>query len=520
MTIQQAMAQAKQHQLAGRFADAKLLCQKIVEVQPDNAAAWHMLALSSHELNDLNLANVAIQRAVVLLPDSGMLRMHAGQILAASGRHGPAIVELEHALAIAPNLVDAHIALGNSQQAIGHYAEAIAVFQKVLAARPENLDAQFNLANALRLSGNSDAAIAEYRKTIALQPTHISALNNLGNLFHELGRFDDAILSFRHAISEARDHPPAHYNLGVTLLLTGDLEQGFAEYDWRRRESPEAEGACISFPQPMWTGEALAGRRILLHAEQGFGDTIMFARYAPLVAGRGGDVILQCQPALARLMKSIHGISKIIPAGDALPEFDLHCPLLSLPMVFNTSLDSIPANNPYLQPDPADLAVWNDRMKPIASPRVGLAWAGSAAHANDINRSIPAELLAPLAKVDNVQFVSLQKDNVRKVSPPIRVRDFTNDLPDFADTAALLANLDLIITVDTAVAHLAGAMGKPVWVLLPHVPDWRWLLNRNDSPWYPTMKLFRQPSRGDWGTPIQVIVQLLLQQVQSSALVK
>ena len=292
------------------------------------------------------------------------------------------------------------------------------------------------------------------------------------------------------------DLAEAHWNLALALLATGDFERGWQEHEWRWRAN--VIGPEQSFRQPLWLGaEDLTGKTILLHNEQGLGDALQFVRYAPQVRQRGARVVLRVQRPLLSLMAGLAGADHVIAEGDALPEFDYHCPLLSLPLAFGTHLQNIPAGIPYLHPAADRLAKWQSILGERTAPRIGLAWSGNPAHKNDRNRSIALKQLLPLLSVPGVRFVSLQRD-LREDDAAVlgnlpALVSIGAQLDDFADTAAAISLLDLVITVDTAVAHLAGALGKPVWVLLPFAPDWRWLLKREDSPWYPTARLFRQP---------------------------
>jgi hypothetical protein len=290
-------------------------------------------------------------------------------------------------------------------------------------------------------------------------------------------------------------------------LLLGDYPNGWRGYEtrWRIPESfPPRD-----FRQPVWDGSDISGKTVLLHAEQGFGDTIQFCRYAPLVAERGATVIVECQPPLAALLQTLAGVKQVVPRGEPLPDFDLQCPLLGLPLRFGTTVETTPARVPYLHADEQRVARWREKIGQGDGLRVGIAWAGAAGYGNDQRRSLTLSSFAPLAQIEGIRWYSLQKGDAAKQAEHPRqgmhLFDFTSDLNDFADTAALIANLDLLICVDTAVAHLGGALGKPVWTMLPFCPDWRWMLGREDSPWYPTMRLFRQPTRGDWLSVMQRI---------------
>jgi hypothetical protein len=307
-------------------------------------------------------------------------------------------------------------------------------------------------------------------------------------------------------VSLRTDYAEAHWNLALTLLLNSNLPEGWREFEWRLK-IPEIV-APRDFSQPGWNGSDLRGKTILVHDEQGFGDAIQFARYLPMVAERGGNIILGCARETAGLFQTMPAIGRVLTSGQPMPGFDAHVPLLSLPLMFGTTLSTIPAKVPYLTAPAEGVENWRRKIGAgDGRVRVGLAWAGRPTHKNDPRRSMRLDQFAPLANIKSVCFYSLQKGEAARqsASPPAGMQwvDWTDDLHDFADTAGLVANLDLVICVDTAVAHLAGAMGKPVWVLLPFVPDWRWLLNRDDSPWYPTMRLFRQSTAGDWDGVIQ-----------------
>lgn len=328
-----------------------------------------------------------------------------------------------------------------------------------------------------------------------------------------MGQIDEAIAAYRRALALNRGLAEAHNSLGLALLLQGEFLPGWDEYEWRwkMKDFPSPQR---NLDQVQWTGQPLEGRTLLLHAEQGIGDTLQFIRYLPLIRRLGASIIVECPSELQRLIRPIASGHRVGVTGQPLPPFELHCPLMSLPRVFGTMLDSIPREIPYLRADADDIQTWKDRLgEDLPSLKVGLAWAGSPNHAEDRYRSIALDRLGPLGQVPGIRFVSLQKGHAatqtNKLPHGMQLIDISEEINDFADTAALIANLDLVIAVDTAVAHLAGAMGAPVWVLLPFAPDWRWMLDREDSPWYPTMRLFRQPLRGDWDSVIARVVRAL-----------
>jgi hypothetical protein len=345
-------------------------------------------------------------------------------------------------------------------------------------------------------------ALAEYEEALRLRPDFAEAVNNLGNTLRDLGRLDEAQAQFDRALSLKTDYIDAHWNRSLLWLLRGDFARGWPEYEWRwgLRSLPRRP-----FPQPKWDGGPLGGKTILLHAEQGLGDTFQFVRYAPLVKGRGGKVFLACQAPLLRILADCPGVDQLVAQGTPLPPFDCHAPLLSLPALFGTELNSVPAEVPYLRADPALVEHWRGRLAAFDGFKVGIAWRGSGSNRSDPKRSFPLEAFEALARVPGVRLISLQKGKGTEQLPALAGRFPVSELPGldegrgpFVDTAAVLRCLDLVVCCDTGLGHLAGALGVPCWLALMYVPDWRWLLERADSPWYPHHRLFRQERSGDW----------------------
>jgi len=398
------------------------------------------------------------------------------------------------------------------------FREAIAEFQNALSLRPDYFEAMMNMGVALQTLGETDRAIEAYRRSLALRPEFHPALINLGQALCDTHRFDEAIAAFRKAIAVRPEDPDAHIHLSGVLLLTGKFADGWGEYEWRLQK-PSIGHPNSKFAKPRWTGQDLAGKRILLHSEQGAGDLIQFSRLCATLTQRGAHTILGSPPQLSRLFRTLQGVSQLIGITHEGLEFDYHCYLLSLPLYLGLTLETIPASVPYLHADPSLAEQWRARLEPLGHrKKIGLVWAGNPMHANDHNRSIPLASFAPLAEIEDAKFISLQKGApVTQPPPGLLLFDRTAELSDYADTAALIANLDLVISADTSVAHLAGAMGKPVWTLIPFYPDLRWLLDRSDSPWYPTMRLFRQTRPGDWQTPIRAVTDSLASFVQQEA---
>ena len=481
----------------GRPEAAIASYRRVLQLRPDDAQALHSLGLALRETGQPEAALPLLRRARDSRADFPEADINLGNALRDLGRLDEAIGCFRSAIASRPDYPEAFNNLGEALTEQGRPDEAVAVLRRALALRPDFPEAHSNLGNALRQLGALDEAVTHCRRAIALRPAFAEAHNNLGLAWHEQARLDEAIGSVRQAIALRPDYPDAHKNLALLLLTVGDLPAGWAEYEWRWQTAHQ-RAARRDFPRPQWRGEAAEGRTLLIHAEQGFGDMVQFCRYVPMAAARGLRVILEVQAPLLRLLRGLPGADQVLAFGEALPEFDLHCPILSLPLAFGTTLASIPSAGPYLRADAAGVAAWRTRLAATGQDlRVGLAWAGNPLAGADRRRSIAPDRLAPLFDVSGVRFFTLQKGGP---AAPARfpLTDHMEAMADFADTAALIAALDLVISVDTAVAHLAAALGKPVWLLDRFAPCWRWLLGRRDSPWYPTLRLYRQTRPDDW----------------------
>jgi hypothetical protein len=374
-------------------------------------------------------------------------------------------------------------------------------YDRALILDPNNVLALLHRGRLLTKLGQHAKAAACFEKLLTRHPNHAEAHNSLGHLLIQLGRHREAIASFARAIALEPDNANAHFNLALALLTVGELEAGWREYEWRFRTEGLKASRSI-YPQPHWDGvESLAGKTINVYTEQGLGDSIMFVRYAPMLAAQGATVIAGLLPQAKVLATEIDGVTPVAP-GDPLPRFDIQCPLLSLPYLLKTRLETIPANVPYIRPRADRVAIWRDRLPRDGRLTVGVVWAGGKDFKGDHNRSIALQRFQSLFDAPGMRFVGLQRELREGDAERLRqwpdVMHFGEQLTDFADTAAIISMLDLVISVDTSVAHLAGAMARPVWILLPIVPDFRWLLDRSDSPWYPTARLFRQPRLGDW----------------------
>jgi tetratricopeptide (TPR) repeat protein len=438
-----------------------------------------------------------------------------GLVAEETGRPEEAATWFLKAIALQPKHADAHNGLGMAYRQQGRLEDAVGCFRRALEIDPNFAEAQTNCGNALRDLGRAEEALAYCRLAVALVPGGAEIRCNLGTVLHDLGRMDEAIGTFREAVALQPDLAHAHFSLGMALLAGGDMARGWTEYEWRWK-TEAMRGARRDFTRPEWRGEAAIGQTLLIQAEQGFGDTIQFCRYASLAAARGLRVILEVQQPLVRLLRSLKGVEQVVAAGEALPSFDLQISMLSQPRVFGTTVETIPQECPYLHAEDRLVASWRERLGDDPRLRVGLVWAGNPRRedptltAIDRRRSMAPEQLAPLFDIPEIKFFSLQKYGAAMPST-YPLNDMMGEMNDFADTAGLIANLDLVIAVDTAVAHLASALGKPVWMLDRFDACWRWLVGRDDTPWYPTLKIFRQKKAGDWDAPISEIAHQLRQ---------
>jgi Flp pilus assembly protein TadD len=512
---QPAIARAVAAYQNGAWAECERLCRAVLVAKPNHFDALHLSGIVAAQSGRLQDAVNLLTRAVAASPGNAEAHNNRGNALRELGRHTDALASYERAIALAPGFAQAHYNRGNTLYLLKRPADALQSYDRAIALAPRYADAHNNRGNALRDLGRHADALASYEHAIELQPDSADAWSNRGHVLRRDGRYQDAVASYLRAIEIDPQYAAAHFDLALCRLLLGDYAAGWEGYEWRWKK---AEHASLhrGFAEPQWTGtEPLDGRTVFLYAEQGLGTTLQFCRYASLVAARGARVILEVPRLLAPLLASLDGVAQIVVPGAPLPAFDYHCPLLSLPHAFRTDLASVPAAVPYLRSDPARVTHWRAMLGERSKPRVGLVWSGSLLLEADKRsaRSLSLAELLPLAS-DRMQFVSVQKDvpahDAAVLASHPEVLALGAQLADFADTAALVELLDVVVTVDTSVAHLAGAMGKPVWIMLEHSPDWRWLLAREDSPWYPTAKLFRQDAPGDWAGVVERVRGALL----------
>ena len=454
-----------------------------------------------------------LYRALALEPESAEIQLHLADLFGLLGRHDAALQCCLEAVRLAPEFPQGRNNLGNAYRNVGRLDEATAEFRRAISLNKGLAEAHFNLGLVNHQRGDLPGATRCFRSALQSRPDFADAHLNLGFLLEEQGDVSGAIESYRSAIAVQPELIEAHVNLGMQLLLAGRFAEGWNEYEWRLRY-PEYGADAARVAAPRWDGAALGGKTILLDCEQGFGDAIQFLRYAPLVAERGGRVVVRCAPELAALLRNAPGVAEAVSRGGAPPAFDAYCPLPSLPRVFGTTLETIPAQVPYVHPDRKKVDRWKANLADGAGDcRVGLVWASQSRHRTAGAKSVALDTLAPLGEVPGVRLYSLQKGEAARQAerPPagMQIEDLSSELRDFSDTAAAVSSLDLVISVDTAVAHLAGAMGRPAWTLLKYAPDWRWLLARGDCPWYPTMRLFRQDRRDDWNAVIEEVARAL-----------
>ena len=484
----------------GDRVEAERLCRLLLEQNPDRFDALSLLGMITAQSGRTQEAVDLLARAAGANEDSADARNNLGVALASLKRYEGALESYERAIALKPDYAEAHTNRGAVLAEMKRHEDALESYASAIAFNPASAEAYNNRGLALAELSRHELALDSYARAIALKPGYAKAYVNRGFALADLGRHEAAQKSYELAIASDPGDVQAHWNLALCQLLQGDFKRGWEGYEWRW-EHPEFKPNKRNLTQPLWLGkEPLVKKTVLLHAEQGFGDALQFCRYAPMVAARGAPVLLEVQSALKPLLTGLQGVQRVIAKGEALPPFDYHCPLLTLPLAFGTTIDTVPASGPYVRSEPGLVRHWEERLGEHRRPRIGLAWSATALTTYGRDRSIA---LAEFVKLipDGVECVSLQKELSEADQAVVRGRtDIAHFGTGFADTAALVELMDVVVTVDTSIAHLAGSMGKPVWVLLPFKGDWRWLLDRDDSPWYPTARLFRQPGTGDWSS--------------------
>lgn len=484
--------------MQGRLVKAISYFKRAHQLDPDDTDILLNLGCSQLQLGKLGDAESSLRRVLQMKPDEALAHSSLGNVLKRLGRFEEAIVCHRNAVSLMPSSAEAYSNLASAYLSWDKIDLAVEEYRKAINLKPESPEFHYNLGTALQKGEEYEKACASFRLTIELTPDHDRAHMNMGSSLKALGRLDEAIGYLRRATELAPNSADAHWNLALALLMAGDYINGWKAYEWRLKIS---DIPIQKFPQSIWDGSVQPDKTLLIHAEQGMGDTIQFVRYASVARTKVKRVILYCQEPLVRLLYDIKGIDQVVSIGQSLPRFDLQLPLLNLPGALGATLENIPHKEPYLKTDLSLIEKWRSKIN-SRKFKVGLVWAGNPKHEDDHNRSIELSAFAQLIKMPDLTFYSLQKERSDTQSnnkaEDANLIDTGSELTDFADTAALISNLDIIISVDTAVAHLAGALGRPVWILLPYAPDWRWMLEREDTPWYPTMRLFRQSRFGDW----------------------
>ena len=502
----------------GKFDEAVAAFRQALAVKPDLAEAQNNLGLVRASQGHPDEAIAAYRRAIVLKPGFAEAHNNLGIALRQSGQAEAAVASCREAARLKPELPEAHNNLGSALEEVGRYEEAIVTLNEALRIKPDFAKAHNNLGIAYWYLGRYDEAGVSYRRAIELMPEMAEAHNNLGNVLRDQGKLDEAEACYREAADLKPNYADPHWNQSLVWLLEADFERGWAEYEWRWKLKNFKPRQAT---QPLWDGSPLDGKTILLAAEQGLGDTIQFIRYAPLVRQRGARVLAEVQRPLRQILSTAPGIDQLLVQGEAVPAFDTHMTLLSLPRLLGTSIDTVPADVPYLEAEPALVEKWRAEVHSLPGFKIGIAWKGSAQNRTDRGRSLPLGLFEALARLPGVTLVSLQKgpgsEQIAQVADRFRVLDFGERLDaeagPFMDTAAIIRHLDLVVTCDSSLAHLAGALGAPVWVALMLTPDWRWLTGRDDSPWYPTARLFRQTRVGDWPEVFERMAEALRRRV-------
>lgn len=500
--------------LQRRFEEALKTFDKAIQLKPDDAKLWTSLGKVLVELDRLTEALPSFEQALRLDPRNWDAADRAAYVLYRQGRLEEALEQYDLCLELQPGNALTLQMRAVLLRGLKRFEESLADNLRSHELAPDNVETLNNIGDALRALGRYEEAVTWFDRAIERRPSFVLAFINKGSALVQLRRLDEAIGTWHHVKALDPGNAEADWNLSLLELLIGDFEAGWArrEARWNSKLSPDI---YPRFTEPMWLGkESIGGKTILVHVDEGLGDTIQFVRYVPMLARRGARVILVVAKALHSLLSGFPGVSACLTLADKLPPFDMHCPICSLPLAFGTKLDTIPASISYLPtPTSEQTRVWEDRLGRHDRLRVGLVWSGSPVHANDLNRSIPLQTLSRILDID-ATFVSLQKDPRPADKAILEQRadivDLTADLTDFAATAALVSCLDLVITVDTSVAHLAGALGRPTWILLPYVPDYRWMLDRDDSPWYPTVRLFRQAATREYQSVIEQVRSELL----------
>ena len=499
------------HLVRQEYAPAEERFKAAIALQPEHAPSHNNLGKALQAQGHIAEAQNAFSHACHLDPSLAQAWFNLAEIAQAEGELETALTCYQRALQLRPDMEEACNNLGNAYRKLGQYDQAVSCYRTILAHHPQKAEVHYNLGSTLRLQEDLEPALSHLLRAVQLKPDYADAWNNLALTCKNIGDLDRALTCFNQALAIHPDMAVARWNRAFVYLLQENFAAGWADFEWRFRMPQRKSIYPFQLEGPRWQGQPVPSATILVHDEQGLGDTLQFVRYLPLVKARCRHVVLETRAELISLLHSAAGVDQIVPrSGDGRPAalYDYHIPLMSLPGLFHTKAATIPARTPYLYANPQKTAHWL-RQLPVARPKIGLVWSGRPQHTNDHNRSCRLIDLFPLLSLEGIQFIGLQKGpgavQIRELPEKFAFLNLGDALRDFEDTAAVLAHLDMLITVDTAAAHLAGAMGKPVWVLIPFIPDWRWSMQRCDSPWYPSMRLFRQSAPRDWLSPINAM---------------
>lgn len=495
----------------GQLHQAARLYRQILNIHGNHAQASNNLGVIFLSFGRLNEAVGCFHKALNVNADFFEARLNLARAYKELGRYREAAENFRSALAIKPDHISAYLDLSFLYHKLGDSRSAIKCCRQALALDSESVEAHNNLGNALMHHGDPWSAIESYNTALQIRPDRADIYYNLANALKSAGRLYSAIEHYQRALTLNPDFIDARWNLSHVLLLGGNFQAGWREYECRFKLPNQKDIYPFRLEAPRWEGDSFIAKRLLVHDEQGFGDTLQFIRFLPFVKALGGTVIFETRNPLLKLLKGFPGIDELVPRSDSIEpaaDFDLYIPLMSLPALFDTRLSTVPSQVPYLYADPKVKAQWRTRLEG-SDLKVGIVWAGNPGHANDQHRSCELEMFRVLTRISGVKLIGLQSGpgalQVQRSGSDLGLINLGDEFEDFSDTAAAISVLDLVIAVDTAVAHLAGAMGKPVWLLLPYSPDWRWLTSRGDSPWYPTMRLYRQPLPGNWKAVFQQV---------------
>jgi len=507
------------YQRAGHLADAVKTCNEILSSHPNDFDAIYLLAVLHAQQGAFTVAVEMFRRAVRLKPHFVDARYNLAFAMNLIGDHDGALKQYQRVLKLDARHIDAINNCASTLAKLGRFQDAIEQYRQLIAAKPDRAESHYNLSILLTELERVDEALESARQAIALHPRYAEAHFSRAVALYEMNRLEEALSSYDTAIALKPDYVDAHCNRAILFLLRGDFGRGWPEMEWRKNRSAAGN---FRFDEPLWLGDAaIAKRTVLVHWEQGLGDTIQFSRFLPLLRELGADVLFMPQRSLRGLLSTLGGDVQLIEDGAALPKFDYHCPLLSLPLAFKTTFESIPKNVPYLSAEPGRVEKWGHIIGDSGF-KIGIAWQGNPTQ-SWMGRYAPLSQFERLAKLPGVRLISLQKNEGSEQidSRPAGMNvetlgdTFDGGGDAFLDTAAVMTNLDLVITIETSIAHLAGALGVPTWVALKQVPDWRWMLDRSDSPWYPTMRLFRQKVRGDWEGVFRCIEEAVVEEIAS-----